>query len=123
MDNLLLDVSGIRIGRRLSCDALQFFAGQQIHLLGPNGSGKSTLLAALADAVRYEGQIRYRGTDLKSIPKRQQAQFRAYLTQTTDCVPVMTVFQYLQLRRCRRIHSLFISCAAIFSWSCYCRVC
>lgn len=97
MENLLLDVSGIRIGRRLSCDALQFFAGQQIHLLGPNGSGKSTLLAALADAVRYEGQIRYRGTDLKSIPKRQQAQFRAYLTQTTDCVPVMTVFQYLQL--------------------------
>ncbi|HDU8581786.1 TPA: ATP-binding cassette domain-containing protein [Morganella morganii] len=97
MENLLLDVSGIRIGRRLSCDALQFFAGQQIHLLGPNGSGKSTLLAALADAVRYEGQIRYRGTDLKSIPKRQQAQFRAYLTQNTDGVPVMTVFQYLQL--------------------------
>lgn len=24
MENLLLDVSGIRIGRRLSCDALQF---------------------------------------------------------------------------------------------------
>ena len=49
MNNLLLDVSGIHIGRRLTCDALQFFAGQQIHLLGPNGSGKSTLLAALAD--------------------------------------------------------------------------
>lgn len=56
MNNLLLDVSGIHIGRRLTCDALQFFAGQQIHLLGPNGSGKSTLLAALADAVRYEGK-------------------------------------------------------------------
>lgn len=97
MEKCLLDVSAVSVGRRLSCEALQFFTGQQIHLLGPNGSGKSTLLAALADAVRYDGQIRYRGTDLKTIPKRQQAQFRAYLTQTTDGVPVMTVFQYLQL--------------------------
>lgn len=97
MGKCLLDVSAVSVGRRLSCGALQFFTGQQIHLLGPNGSGKSTLLAALADAVCYDGQIRYRGTDLKTIPKRQQAKFRAYLTQATDGVPVMTVFQYLQL--------------------------
>ena len=97
MDTPLLSISQLRIGQRLSCDYLDFFAGQQVHLLGPNGSGKSTLLAALSGIARYQGDVYYYGKNLQTIPKRQQAGFRGYLTQLTDSIPVMTVFQYLQL--------------------------
>jgi iron complex transport system ATP-binding protein len=57
-------------------------AGGVVALLGPNGSGKTTLLKLLLGILRPQGgSIRFRNTDISSIPARELARHLAYVPQ------------------------------------------
>ncbi|TDB63287.1 vitamin B12 ABC transporter ATP-binding protein BtuD [Photorhabdus khanii] len=71
--------------------------GEQIHLIGPNGSGKSTLLACMAGILPCSGEIDLQQKCLSQYSHGELARHRAWLSQQISSVPIMPVFQYLQL--------------------------
>jgi iron complex transport system ATP-binding protein len=57
-------------------------SGTVLGLLGPNGSGKSTLLRCAAGMdVPLAGQVRYDGTDITTLRRRELAKHVAVMTQ------------------------------------------
>ncbi|GAB6173146.1 ABC transporter ATP-binding protein [Paradesulfitobacterium aromaticivorans] len=57
-------------------------AGESFGIIGPNGSGKSTLIKAMTALLSlHEGEVRYRGQSLKSLPKKELARQIAVLEQ------------------------------------------
>ncbi|EMT6574673.1 ATP-binding cassette domain-containing protein [Providencia rettgeri] len=93
----IIDIKNICAGQRLINFSAQIFAGEQIHLLGANGAGKSTLLEALSGFLPVEGKILINGSDLQQYPASQLATQRAYLPQLVSQIPILKVFQYLEL--------------------------
>jgi len=64
---------------------MEFQPGKVTVLTGPNGSGKSTLLkAALGLLPAMEGEVRYGGTDIRLLKRRQIAREAAFLTQSRN---------------------------------------
>ncbi|GAB2615241.1 ABC-F family ATP-binding cassette domain-containing protein [Streptomyces capparidis] len=58
----VVSLSGVRVGDRLSVDALALRAGDRLLVHGPNGAGKSTLLRVLAgELAPDEGTVRRHG--------------------------------------------------------------
>jgi iron complex transport system ATP-binding protein len=67
-------------------------AGEIVALVGPNGSGKSTLLAGLArELTPRSGCVRFAGTPLAQLPRRQLARRVARLPQDPAVPEGMTV--------------------------------
>jgi len=75
-------------------------AGEFIALLGPNGSGKSTLLKTLTGIIPpSSGQITMLDQDLSSLSLKARARHIAYLTQSREAAPAMTVMDIVRLGR------------------------
>ena len=87
------------------CDVLQSVSakakkGEFIALLGPNGSGKSTLLKTLAGIIKpSSGQITMLDQDLSTLTLKTRAKQIAYLAQTREAAPAMTVEDVVRLGR------------------------
>ena len=106
---------------------LRNFGGQQIHLLGPERLRQEALLGRTGGMLCVMRAATATAVRIKIDPQRQQARSMRYLTQTTDCVPVMTqYFRHLQLYMpaVQENTQLILSAARRFSaGNCYCRVC
>ncbi len=97
MTRQLMTLRQISIQTRLVSLTASIQQGEQIHLIGPNGSGKSTLLACMAGILPYSGKIYLQQRCLSEYSPRELARHRAWLSQQVVSVPIMPVFQYLQL--------------------------
>ncbi len=83
MSLLEIDGLGVRIGDKALVRDLSFQlgAGELLGLIGPNGAGKSTVVKAIAQLLRYQGQMRLQGMAIDTLPGRERAQRLAYLSQ------------------------------------------
>ena len=69
-------------------------------IIGPNGSGKSTLLKALARLLPIRsGKITLGNADMWEQPTRQVAQRVAFLPQSADFPPDITVMELVRMGR------------------------
>lgn len=97
-----LDVSGLVVSRArqrvLHGVDLHLAPGEILTLLGRNGSGRSTLLQAIMGLVPAEGEIRLEGARMGRLPAHERARRGlAYVPETRDIFPTLTVEQNLQL--------------------------
>jgi len=75
-------------------------AGEFIALIGPNGSGKSTLLKSIVGIVKpASGRLSFDGQDILSLPPKRRAKSIAYLAQSREAAPAMTVGDIARLGR------------------------
>ncbi|WP_051279811.1 ABC transporter ATP-binding protein [Hellea balneolensis] len=87
------------------CDVLQSVSaianpGVLIALIGPNGCGKSTLLKTLCGLITASsGEIDIGGKNLSDLPLKARAKTLAYLAQSREALPSMTVEEVVQLGR------------------------
>lgn len=73
--------------------------GAWIGLIGPNGAGKSSLLRAVLGLVDHEGTITIDGTDSRSRSRRELSRMLAFVPQSPQCPPDMSVADYVLLGR------------------------
>ena len=74
--------------------------GELIALIGPNGCGKSTLLKTLCGIFTpTSGSISLDGKTLTSLTLKERAKSIAYLAQSRDAMPAMTVRDVVKLGR------------------------
>ena len=74
--------------------------GELIALIGPNGCGKSTLLKTLCGIINpSSGTITLDGKPLISLSLKERAKSIAYLAQSRDAMPAMSVRDVVQLGR------------------------
>jgi iron complex transport system ATP-binding protein len=73
--------------------------GEWLGLIGPNGAGKTTLLRAVLGLVDHVGSITLDGVDHRSLSRRQLARAVAFVPQSPETPPDMTVADYLLLGR------------------------
>ncbi len=73
----------IRHGSRAVVRDLSFVVapGELLGLIGPNGAGKSTVVKAIAQLLRYQGDIQFNGQAIATMPTRERARHLAYLSQ------------------------------------------
>lgn len=87
------------------CDVLQSVsaqaeAGEFIALIGPNGCGKSTLLKTLCGIILpSSGSISIGDKALKDLPLKTRARHIAYLAQSREALPSMSVEEVVRLGR------------------------
>ena len=75
-------------------------AGECIALIGPNGSGKSTLLKTLCGIIpARSGRITLNDRSLRDLPLKNRARQIAYLAQSREALPSMTVEEVVRLGR------------------------
>ncbi len=75
-------------------------AGTLLALVGPNGCGKSTLLSVLAGLRRPEsGTVRVNGRDIGSMPARDLARERSFVTQQNRTDTPFTVGEVVEMGR------------------------
>ncbi|MGQ9680042.1 MAG: metal ABC transporter ATP-binding protein [Candidatus Bathyarchaeia archaeon] len=75
MENLLLQVSGLRVelGGQVILDDISFNLekGKMLAIVGPNGAGKTVLFRALLNMVPYTGKIRwFRKAKIGYVPQK-----------------------------------------------------
>ena len=87
------------------CDVLQSISGaaksgEFIALIGPNGCGKSTLLKTLSGIIKpSSGEVNIKGVALSNMPLKTRARSIAYLAQSREALPAMTVREVVELGR------------------------
>jgi iron complex transport system ATP-binding protein len=99
---LTIDGLDVSYGSRavLHAATLHAPAGELLGLLGPNGSGKSTLIKTVVGINRPRaGTVRWHGTDLLTLPRRELARLVAYVPQQADAPFSLTVFDAVMLGR------------------------
>jgi iron complex transport system ATP-binding protein len=79
--------------------SLDLSRGDWLAVIGPNGAGKSTLLRALAGLVRFTGEVRIAGQDLRTLKPRARARLVAYAAQDPTLPGDMPVRDYVLLGR------------------------
>lgn len=80
--------------------SLEVHEGSFCALLGPNGSGKSTLTKILAGVNRpSSGSVRFNGTDLLSLRRREHARAVGYVPQSGEAPFDLTVREAVLLGR------------------------
>lgn len=97
-----LDHVGFRIGESIILEqvSLTIGSGEVISIIGQNGAGKSTLLKLVSGEYKpTSGTIYCRGTDLRSIPIREQARIRAVLPQSSSLHFPFRVHQVVMMGR------------------------
>ncbi len=112
--NQLMALSQVSVRNRLMPLTALVRQGEQVHLIGPNGSGKSTLLACMAGILPYSGVINLQQKCLSQYSHCQLARHRAWLSQQISSVPIMPVFQYLQLYLAAHL----VNCDSVLSELC-----
>lgn len=81
--------------------------GEVVGVVGPNGAGKSTLLKMLAgDLHPGQGEVRLNGKALSQWGKRERAQLRAVLPQSTSLTFGFTVMEVVLVGRSPHIRGL-----------------
>jgi len=73
--------------------------GEILCILGPNGCGKSTLLKTMASLIRYRGAITVKGTDIRSLSRKELAKRIALLGQSAQIYFPYTVYETVSLGR------------------------
>jgi iron complex transport system ATP-binding protein len=73
--------------------------GEWVGLIGPNGAGKTTLLRALVQLVRHEGRTLVGEASTDGLSRRELARKIAYVPQTPELPPEITVSDYVLLGR------------------------
>ncbi len=87
------------------CDVVQNVSakanpGELIALIGPNGCGKSTLLKTLCGIISpTSGAITVKGNNLLDLPLKMRATTIAYLAQSREALPSMSVEDVVRLGR------------------------
>ena len=80
--------------------SLSLTPGRMFAIAGPNGAGKSTLLAALAGIQPpLQGEVRFKGTLLSELSRRERARRIGYLPQTVRPSISYTVRELVHLGR------------------------
>ena len=75
-------------------------SGELIALIGPNGCGKSTLLKTLCGIIpASSGRITINDTSLRDLSLKNRARQIAYLAQSRESLPSMTVEEVVRLGR------------------------
>lgn len=99
----MLDVQNltVRHGSLAALDDLSFSLapGQWLMAVGPNGAGKSTLVHAISQGVAYQGLIRYRGRDVKTMRPTALAREVGVLSQGHQVSYAFTVEEVVALGR------------------------
>lgn len=82
-----------RGGRLVVTDiTLRIGAHECVSIVGPNGCGKTTLLLALLGVLRrHAGSILVDGRDVRHLPPRTRGRLAAYVPQTVDGTPGLSV--------------------------------
>lgn len=78
IQDLTIQYGDIRVVDQVSFSVEE---GQWLMIVGPNGAGKSTILNALARGVPYEGTIRFRDRDIRTIKSAELARHIGVLAQ------------------------------------------
>ncbi|TWT46110.1 Iron(3+)-hydroxamate import ATP-binding protein FhuC [Phycisphaerae bacterium RAS1] len=74
--------------------SLSIRAGQCVALIGPNGAGKTTLMLGLLGLIPpAAGAITWDGAAMHRIAPRRRARLAAYVPQTTERLPPMSVHE------------------------------
>ena len=87
------------------CDVLQSVSaeaksGELITLIGPNGCGKSTLLKTLCGIIPLSsGKIMVEGKNLSGLSLKMRARSIAYLAQSREALPSLSVEEVMRLGR------------------------
>ena len=91
----------VRFGDFTAVDDLSFHLkeGQWLMLAGPNGAGKSTLIEAIAQGVRYDGAMEWKGESLRRLKPAQLARRIGVLSQKNTVGYAYTVEEVVGLGR------------------------
>jgi iron complex transport system ATP-binding protein len=73
--------------------------GQWLSLIGPNGAGKTSVLRAIANLVRFRGEVLIGGRPVRELGPRALARRVAMLVQEPGMPAGMTVAHYVLLGR------------------------
>lgn len=73
--------------------------GQWLMIVGPNGAGKSTILHAISRGVDYEGNIIYRGNDIRRLKPAELARHIGVLAQNHSVGYDFSVSEVVNLGR------------------------
>jgi iron complex transport system ATP-binding protein len=100
----MLEVSDIRhaISGRTILDGISAsFAPGRFHVIvGPNGSGKSTFLKVFSGELRpRSGEVRYDGTDVFSLEKKELARIRSVMSQQPELQFPLRVYDIVMMGR------------------------
>jgi branched-chain amino acid transport system ATP-binding protein len=98
----MLEIDGvtIRYGTTVAVDGCSFSAGEHdtVALLGANGAGKTSLLHAVSGLVRYEGSIRFEGSEISKLgAERAARQGLIQVPEGRHVIPTLDVHENLQI--------------------------
>lgn len=84
-----------KYGKILAVDQVNFMVpdGQIGILLGPNGAGKSTIIKSIAGLVRYQGDVRIKGMQAKSVEAKR---IFAYVPEIPSMYDALTVREHME---------------------------
>ena len=91
----------VRYSSFLALDRVSFTLepGQWLMLVGPNGAGKSTIVEAIAQGVKYTGDIRFMGDDVARMSAQERARAIGVLSQKNQINYAYTVEEVVCLGR------------------------
>jgi iron complex transport system ATP-binding protein len=94
------DVS-VRLGATDALRGISFTVerGSWVSLIGPNGAGKTTAIRALCGLVPYDGEVLVDGVEARTRGRRGLARLCAFVPQTPETPPELTVAEYVLLGR------------------------
>jgi iron complex transport system ATP-binding protein len=87
--------------------SISIHAGECISIIGPNGAGKTTLLLAMMGIRRLSaGWIRFNERDIATLPARERGRLFAYVPQTLEHAPELTVREVVAAARYPHVPAL-----------------
>jgi branched-chain amino acid transport system ATP-binding protein len=91
--------------------------GQIAVIVGPNGAGKSTAMKAVFGMLRLRaGHVRIRGEDITNLPPKDRvAKGMAFVPQTNNVFPSMTVEENLEMGAFLRRDNIRVTMDQVFT--------
>ena len=77
----ILEAAALTVPGRLQDVSLVLNPGEVVAVVGPNGAGKSTLFQALAGLLPAQGEVRWNGQPLSTIPFQERGRQLAWVGQ------------------------------------------